>query len=80
MKARHPFIPSRYHVDSDFVEAKTAWSDRLLHPGKRLKKQTAGTTAALPHLNVVGVGIGEKVSEQAHRHYEREVLCSQEIS
>ena len=63
MKNRHPFIPNRAHVDSDFREAKTAWSERLLHPDKRLKKQTAGAAAALPYINVVGVGIGEKLSE-----------------
>jgi hypothetical protein len=63
MKKRHPFIPDRPHIHSDYREAKTRWSQRLLNPDKRITLRTPRAVSPVPHFNVVGVGIAEKVSE-----------------
>jgi hypothetical protein len=63
MKKQHPFIPDRPHIHSDYREAKTRWSKRLLNPDKRITLRTPRAVSPVPHFNVVGVGIAEKVSE-----------------
>jgi hypothetical protein len=63
MKNRHPFIPGKAYLHSDFREAKTVWSERLLKAEKRIVARSPRAASPVPHFNVVGVGIGEKVCD-----------------
>src|SRR5688572_6126858 len=63
MKKRHPFLPDKPHVHSDFKAAKKAWSKRLLASDKRIVTRVSTAAGPTPLFNVVGVAIGEKLSE-----------------